>query len=252
VIEIDTQAVVAALREVSDPELDESLVDLGFLDSVSAEDGCIEVVLRLPTFECAPNFAYLMAHDARQQALGVPGVRDVRVVLKDHMYSDEISHGVSAGRSFGELFGCQADGDDLEELRALFRGKAFGMRLEQLTHCLLDAGLNAEEVVGLRLCDVLDTSDRGGLRLRLGGAERQVPGGAPLARTYLERRQRLGLATAGPTPLITAQDGTPIEAADLPDYLLRMRRQRVSMTFNALMCRGLLETRYGLARKEEA
>src|SRR5262249_26283347 len=106
-------AVLTALREVSDPELDESLVDLGFVDGVRSEGDSVEVALRLPTFWCAPNFAYLMAHDARQAALGVPGVREVRVVLKDHMYADEITSGVSCGESFGGVFGEQADGDNI-------------------------------------------------------------------------------------------------------------------------------------------
>jgi ABC-type sugar transport system ATPase subunit len=106
-------------------------------------------VLRLPTFWCAPNFAYLMAYDARQQVLSLPGVRTVRVVLKDHMYSDEITAGVSAGESFGEVFAGQCEGDDLEGLRQLFRGKAFGMRQEQLVRALLDGGLTAGEIVGL-------------------------------------------------------------------------------------------------------
>ena len=102
---VSEQAVLAALRTVSDPELDESLVELGFLDRVRIEDeGCVEVVLRLPTFWCAPNFAYLMAFDAREVTLRVPGVRQVRVVLKDHMYSDEISTGISAGQPFDEVF----------------------------------------------------------------------------------------------------------------------------------------------------
>src|SRR5438105_12291140 len=101
---VSEQAVLAALGTVSDPELDESLVELGFLDSVRIEDeGCVEVVLRLPTFWCAPNFAYLMALDARVATLQVPGVRQVRVVLKDHMYSDEISTGISAGLPFDEV-----------------------------------------------------------------------------------------------------------------------------------------------------
>jgi len=92
---VSEQAVLAALGTVSDPELDESLVELGFLDSVRIEDeGCVEVVLRLPTFWCAPNFAYLMAFDAREATRRVPGVRHVRLVLKDHMFSDEISTGI--------------------------------------------------------------------------------------------------------------------------------------------------------------
>ena len=245
--------MLAALRNVIDPELDESLVDLQFVDSVRVDDDQVEVVLRLPTFWCAPNFAYLMAYDAREQARRVPGVRQVRVVLKDHMYGDEIGQGVSAGQSFDQLFDGQAESDNVDELRSLFHRKAFGMRQEQLVRFLLGAGLTASEIVDLRLADVLDTTDRSGLRLRVGAqsVERLVRGAAPLARTYLERRRRVGLPEDGWARLVTDVDGRPIEAADLLDYLQRTRRQRISMTFNALMCRGLRETRYGLNGNKE-
>jgi hypothetical protein len=203
-------------------------------------------VLRLPTFWCAPNFAYLMAYDAREQVLRVPGVRQARVVLKDHMYSDEISVGVSAGQAFEAVFPGQADGDDLGELRDLFHGKAFGMRQEQLVRFLLDSGLTTDEVVGLRLADVVDTSNQHGLRLRVGDQALLLRGGAPLARAYLERRQRVGLDQDGGAVLITDRDGQPLAAEDLSDYLQCGRRQRISMTFNALMCKGLLDTRYDL------
>jgi metal-sulfur cluster biosynthetic enzyme len=244
---VSEQAVVAALRTVSDPELDESLVELGFLDSIHIENqGRVEVVLRLPTFWCAPNFAYLMAYDAREQTLRVPGVRQVRVVLKDHMYSDEITTGISAGQRFDEVFPGQADGEDVGDLRALFQGKAFGMRQEQLARFLLDAGLTAAEVVSLHLGDVLDTTDAAGLRLQIGGQVRLLRGGAPLARAYLERRRRLGLDEASSARLMTGSDGQPIAADELSEYLQCGRRQRISMTFNAVMCKGLLETRYDL------
>jgi metal-sulfur cluster biosynthetic enzyme len=244
-VAVSEEAVLAALGTVSDPELDESLVELGFLDSVRIEDeGCVEVVLRLPTFWCAPNFAYLMALDAREVTLQVPGVRQVRVVLKDHMYSDEISTGISAGQRFDEIFPGQADGEDVGELRALFHGKAFGMRQEQLARFLLDAGLTAAEVVGLRLADVLDTSNASGLRFQVDGQMRLLRGGAPLARTYLERRRRLGLDEHGSARLITDPNGQAIDANELSEYLQCGRRQRISMTFNAVMCKGLLETRY--------
>ena len=85
---VSEQAVLAALRTVTDPELDESLVELGFVDSVRINGGDVAIVLRLPTFWCAPNFAYLMAVDARDATLRLPGVRQVHVALKDHMYSD--------------------------------------------------------------------------------------------------------------------------------------------------------------------
>jgi metal-sulfur cluster biosynthetic enzyme len=224
------EAVVAALRQVSDPELDESLVDLGFIDGVRVAGQSVEITLRLPTFWCAPNFAYLMAYDARRAALGVSGIREVRVVLKDHMYADEITVGVSRGDSFVGVFGEQADGDDVGDLRALFRGKAFGMRQEQLVRFLLAAGVLAPEIVGLRLRDV----------------NRLARGAEPLAQAYLERRRRVGLSDEDEALLVTALDGTPIPAEGLEAHLQTTRRQRISMTFNALMCRGLLQTRYGL------
>jgi metal-sulfur cluster biosynthetic enzyme len=242
---VSEAAVLSALSEVSDPELDESIVALGFIDSVRVAGSQAELVLRLPTFWCAPNFAYLMAHDARQAVLALGGIDHVDVRLKDHMYSDEISTGVSDGQPFDQVFEGQCEDDDLDELREAFRRKALGMRQEQLVRFLLDAGVQPAQIVALEGSDVLDTSDSGGLRLRIGGRERLLRGGAPLARAYLARRARAGLTGR----LITGLGGEPLQ--DLSAHLDHMRRQRISMTFNALMCRGLLETRYGLSRREE-
>jgi len=75
---------------------------------------------------------------------------------------------------------------------------------------------------------------------------RLLRGGAPLARAYLERRSRVGLASHGNARLVTDLQGTAIDAKNLSEYLQRGRRQRISMTFNGQMCKGLLETRYDL------
>ena len=92
--------------------------------------------------------------------------------------------------------------------------------------------------------------DNGRARLDFGEdlLDRVVGGDARVG----ERRQRVALDTDPGAPLVTDLDGAPIEAGNLEAHLQRTRRQRVSMTFNALMCRGLLETRYGLVdnRKE--
>jgi metal-sulfur cluster biosynthetic enzyme len=245
---VSEATVLDALRGVIDPELDESLVDLGFIHSVRVEDGVADVVLRLPTFWCAPNFAYLMANDARTAILRQAGIREARITLMDHAYSEEISLGVSCGAAFEHIFPGQTVGDDLDTLRGVFYAKAFGMRQEQLVRFLLDAGLTAGEITALHVADVIDTSDRSGLVVRVGGQERLLRGGAPLARLYLERRRRLRLSA---TRLITDEHGLPIAPNELTAHLERARRQRISMTFNALMCRGLLETRYELSKPEE-
>lgn len=219
--------VLAALRQVFDPELDESLVDLEFIDDLQVRGDAVDVVLRLPTFWCAPNFAYLMAHDTREALLRVPGVREVRVTLKDHMYAEEIS----SGKPFAEAFGDQAESDNLDELRVLFARKAFGMRQEQLVRFLQEVGLTASEIVSLQPSSVLPR------------------GAAPLLQQYLARRARLAI---GGNVLITDVLGRPIAAEELDAHVREQRRQRISMTFNALMCKGLLETRYELAKEDRA
>ena len=58
--------VLDALATVRDPELDEPITELRFVTACEVSPaGDVEVRLRLPTPQCAPNFAYLMAADAR-------------------------------------------------------------------------------------------------------------------------------------------------------------------------------------------
>src|SRR5262249_6558400 len=58
--------VLEELGTVYDPELDEPITALGFVGSlVVTDEGDVSVRLRLPTPQCAPNFAFLMAADAR-------------------------------------------------------------------------------------------------------------------------------------------------------------------------------------------
>ena len=57
--------VFEALGTVYDPELDEPITTLGFVGSCVVEGEDVSVRLRLPTPQCAPNFAFLMAADAR-------------------------------------------------------------------------------------------------------------------------------------------------------------------------------------------
>ena len=70
------EAVLDALSAVRDPELDEPLPALGFVASVRVHGPRAQVRLRLPTYFCAPNFAYLMVADARAAGLAVPGVEE--------------------------------------------------------------------------------------------------------------------------------------------------------------------------------
>ena len=70
----DGAAVVERLAQVLDPELDEPILDLGFVRSFELHSGHASVELRLPTSWCAVNFAYLMADDVRRALLTAEGI----------------------------------------------------------------------------------------------------------------------------------------------------------------------------------
>jgi metal-sulfur cluster biosynthetic enzyme len=75
-----TERVRAALREVLDPELGESIVDLGLVERIEVGPGRIEVLLIATSATCP--MADLLVEDATlalQQAL--PGGLDIQVRL---------------------------------------------------------------------------------------------------------------------------------------------------------------------------
>ena len=71
---------------------------------VSPRPGTSQVRLRLPTYFCAPNFAFLMVADAYDAVSEVAGVRHAEVVLDDHFASDAINAGVAARSGFVQSF----------------------------------------------------------------------------------------------------------------------------------------------------
>ncbi|MEW6635729.1 MAG: iron-sulfur cluster assembly protein, partial [Actinomycetota bacterium] len=216
---IDRQEVLGALSGVRDPELDEPITDLGFVSALNIEDGIVSVTLRLPTYFCAPNFAYLMVADAREAVLSVPGVGRAQVVLDDHYASGELNASVNAGSGFDEAFPGETEGPDLEELRDTFRRKSFVSRQEQLCRALLAGGRTPLELARMRLGEVPESEEFG---------------------TYLERRAELGLDVSADAPLIVDPDGKRVPETAVVEHLRFARTVRVSIEGNAGLCRGLL------------
>lgn len=214
--------VLEALGAVRDPELDESVVELGFVAAVRAGADAVEVELRLPTYFCAPNFAWLMVADAREALAALPGVERIDVALVDHFTAGEINEGVAATRGFAGTFEGLADAE-LDELRTTFRRKAFIARQDRLARALLDEGRTPEDLTRTRLKDLPPS---------------------PEADTYRSRRAELGLDVADDAPLLVDADGKPVEAESAVHWMRIGRTTRVSIEGNAHFCRGLLTTRY--------
>lgn len=221
--EPDRAAVWSALAGVRDPELDEAVTELGFVSRLAVHGSRVAVRLRLPTYFCAPNFAFLMAADARAAVQQVEGVTDVDVQLDEHFASDEINTGVAGGRDFRATFVGLAD-SELDDLRDTFRRKAMIARQYRLARRLLLEGTGREELTDLRIADLPDTDEVG---------------------TYLHRRAELGLDTAPEAAFLVDARGAPVRPSTLDLHLGTARTTQVSIEANAGFCRGLLATRYG-------
>ena len=223
--------VLGCLASVTDPELDEPVTDLGFVEAVTVgADGDVSIDFRLPTFWCAANFAYMMAEDMRDAVAALPWVTRVVPRLQQHMCADEVNRGVAQGLAFGAAFGEAGDDDSLANLRTTFRRKAFQGRQEALLRALLARGLSKAALVAMTVADL----ERDGVA----GAE-----GAGLQRRYREMRSRVG-GPAGPDDraFVTAE-GAPLTEADFDEHLRTLASVRIAMEFNGALCRGLLAAR---------
>ena len=156
--------VLEALGTVRDPELDEPVTSLGFVTSCTVSaDGVAAVRLRLPTYFCAPNFAWLMVADAYDAVSAVPGVRQTQIELDDHFASADINRGVAARAGFVQSFDGLAE-TELDELRIDFVRKAVLAATDRVCRPLLAAGRTPDELAVLTLGDVPESPDRERLR----------------------------------------------------------------------------------------
>jgi metal-sulfur cluster biosynthetic enzyme len=225
------ERVVAALDTVYDPELDEPITALRFVSAVTADGhGDVEVHLRLPTPQCAPNFAFLMGADARRAVSGVPGTRAVTIVFEDHYTGDEINLALREGAGFSGAFPGETNDDDLEALRAIFTRKALIGRQATLCEQMLAEGMSEAEVVAARVAD--------------------LPTNWPTPRV-LELRRSLGLPAGLQSPAFLQPGGEPVDLQGLSRWLRGARLVRVGLEANGGMCRDLLKARHNLESEPE-
>lgn len=222
-VETADAALWGALHTVRDPELDRPITDLEFVTEATVRDGRATVRLRLPTYFCSPNFAWMMTADAYDAAAGVPGVAAVDVRLEDHFVSDDINRGVAAQAGFSGAFADEAGGD-LAELRATFLAKAHTASIDRVVRELVQGGVDREDIWEVRLGD--------------------LPGGDETER-LLRRRSDVGLAIAPEQYLLVDDEGARIARDSVPAHLRFARSVRVSSEWNAGFCGSLVHTRYG-------
>ena len=222
-------AVIAALDDVLDPELDEPVTTMGFIEAVHMGERAAEIVFRLPTFWCSANFAFLMASDMRCMVERLPFIDRATIRLVDHFAAAKINRGVAAGLGFAAVFSGEAE-TNLEEIRRSFRERAFLGRQEKLLRPLASRW-NVEAALGTTMADLSGLTGHDDAEIR----------GAALR--YLAMRRHEGASTEPGAPAFITLDGTAIEPAGYAAHLRVIRSVRGAAEANAEMCRIYLEAR---------
>ena len=265
------------IRTVTDPELDESITDLGFVQSVtitppgssdpSAFDAAgVLITFRLPTYWCAANFAFMMAEDLRERVTRLPWVREARVELVDHFTADEINRGIAEGQSFSASFPTEGGGN-LADLRRLFRLKAFQRRQYRLLRHLLDASHDRAEVLAMTLTQLRDltiTDEDGGklrndylailpeiIQRRALPASRSASASTSADTVSLQSDSEVlaspaiaSITSSPPDSLaFVLPNGAALNVDHLDQHLRQLRRTTINIEFNSALCSSLLKSR---------
>jgi metal-sulfur cluster biosynthetic enzyme len=225
------QEIRSALDSVTDPEIDESVVSLDFVSDIKIdEDDRVEIEFRLPTYWCAPNFAFLMASDMRDAVSQLDWVNGVTVKLIDHFSAELINRGVAKRQDFRDAFPGETD-DDLTAIRQKFLGQAYERRQELLLQYLFAQGYSPNSILGLTVSQLLSL-----------GLDQP---GASLRTLYLFVWRKLHPGAGEETMAFVSVAGTQIDLPGLKDYLRKVAGARRNAAFNGFICRSLLAERVG-------
>lgn len=228
--------IIARLDEVLDPEIDRSVVAMGFVHDIQEHDGAVRISFRLPTHWCGANFAFMMADDMRGAVAALPWATQVEVRLTDHFAAGRINHAVASGHGFAGVFPGEASGD-LAAVRRRFLEKAFLGRQEALLQSLArDRGISA--TLDLRMRELIGLAGDPGPH-------------ASEARRYLSVRRQLGGSAAGNAPAFTDLDGRALTVAGYPLHVREARRARSAAEANAEHCQLLMLARQAAPAPED-
>jgi metal-sulfur cluster biosynthetic enzyme len=226
-----TDEVWEALEGVTDPEIDESVTRLEFVTRVEIEgNSTVKIQFRLPTYWCAPNFAFLMASDMREAVEALPWVEEVSVELLDHFSATLINRSVALKQDFRDAFPGETDGD-LSQIRRTFLGKSYQRRQELLMRHALSRGIDASWLIRATLREL-----------------KELPLDAEadsLRNLYLFAWRRIHIGSEEEQLAFMTIDGQPLSLDELKDYLRLVAGVRRTADFNGLICRGLLAARNG-------
>ena len=241
--------VRARLDRVSDPELDESIVELGYVDHIEISDeyGVVTLAFTLPTAWCSPAFAWMMSVDARDEIESIAGVNRAVIRLREHMHQHEINKGVNARQSFDASFP-DADGE-VASVRATLDDKARLSRQYEAVESLLEADITPAQICGLTPADIdIHTGDDrrsedafAAVYLESESFAVTVPA-RPLDR-YLRKARTVEYITTENDTLFRTPEGEPVSVENFELVHRRGRLAQTNMTGQGGVCDALNESR---------
>lgn len=240
--QIDRDVVRNRLNQVTDPELDRSIVELEYVEKITIDGGHVTVTLMLPTAWCSPAFAWMMAVDARDELAALPTVSDVMIRLDDHMHAQEINRGVNERDAFESVF---EDADDnIEGIRRTLDGKARLSRQYRAVTALLDGGLDPGQIVRLTRNDIDVDPEGDHARVRVDDTLSICVQGEPIRR-YLDKAVAMGLVSDPDDRLFMTPDGDPIADSEFETVHRRGRLAQTNMSGQGHVCANLADARIG-------
>ncbi len=248
---VSLEDVWGKLGEVFDPEMDQPLTTLGFIENVEIKQEDVTVYLRLPTFWCSPNFAYWMMHDIVDEVSKLEDVKSVRVLLKDHFEAERLNEGIGKGKSFEECFADESLTGGLDELRRAFNEKSFISRQADLAAKMMEAGIRPEGMACLTVSDIGIDDARGDIIVRNSGTETRITQAGHAFQAYHKKRLELGLRYTSESRLFVNTKGDPLGPEDLKRVREKARLINLNFTGNALLCTSLLSSRYNIDKGKD-
>lgn len=252
--ELDRTAVYDRLDRVNDPELDESIVELQYIDRVHIEETVVTVQFRLPTAWCSPAFAWMMATGIRDEVSTISAVNDVRVSLIDHMHDEEINRGVNQCLAFEEVF--EDAESDVEAVRRELDHKARLARQYRAMSLLLDAGIKSNQITRLTRSDVGFEERRDGNNpqaiVALENEALYVAIPAEPVKEYLEKAEQISIVEKPDDELFKTPDGNSIDIEEFEQVYARTRLANSNMDGQGGICAQLNESRYEDVTAEKA
>lgn len=223
-----TQAdVMRALTSVCDPELDQSIVELDFIRDVDVQTGMVGVKLRLPTYWCSPNFAYLMMDDIVSALTELTEGHKIIVEVVDHESAEALNRAFREQQPFNRAFPSTGS---LDALRHTFKEKAWYARQKRVLDVLQSLGTSLATWVP-------------GTWQEAEQAVAQYQGGVIWER-YRQMAIYWGIPHQEHTPFVTTTDGVAVTPDEWERHRHRLQLITLNMESNAHLCRGLLSVRY--------